>query len=1372
MQNDETFEFPATPTQRALWFVHRIQPENPAYNIPVAFRLRGALNEAALRDAFHALVERHEILRTSFVERDGELFQRVGAQAVIAWRSIPAGHGVDSAAETRPADPSAHHKARAARWVVELFDLEAGPPVRACLERFGADDALLVIVFHHIVIDHLSLGQCMRELGALYDSAARGQAAPLPAPELQFADYSVWLHQSADAADRARRLARWQQRLTGFSGLLDLPTESARSPASGHAGAEWRYSLDPAIAERAKLFARQERVSLYSVLLGALKVLLHRCSGQSDIIVGTPFANRSNQEALERVVGCFINTLPIATRFDHISNFRELLPSVKETMLEAVELQDVPLDAIVDAVKPRRDPGRNPMFQVGFVLQDPPVALHLEGLATEDLLVHSGGAMYDLHFWMWETDAGIDGVVWYDTSLYGAEGVQRLVQTYEHLLAQLVARPDTRFDELSLLPAAHAEQLARWNDTAQDWPDGTSVLTLFRTQVERAPQHTAIRTATGTCSYAELAARATRLARHLTSRGVVRGDLVGLCLERSIDMVVAQLAILEAGAAYVPLDPAYPAERLRYMADDAGLALLVSHSELAAAIAWPRERTLYLDRDAALIAASEATALALAASRADDPAYVIYTSGSTGRPKGVVVPHGALANFLLGMAQSPGLAAADRLVAVTTLSFDIAVLELLLPLTVGAEIVLAGRDVAIDGHALRALLERSEATVMQATPSTWRMLLDAGWRGTPQFKALVGGEGLPHDLAHQLLTRCAQLWNMYGPTETTVWSTCWNVDPAQRAITIGRPIANTQIHVLDERLQPRPIGVPGEIYIGGDGVTLGYLHRAELTAERFVPDPFGAPGQRLYRTGDRGRWRHDGLLEHLGRLDFQVKVRGYRIELGEIEASLARHPALARAVVIVREDQPGDVRLVAYVVAHGAAPGSAELRDFLAATLPDYMLPQHFIAIAEVPLLPNGKIDRHALPAVQAAAGDAHSTRIVVAPETTTETALLALWHKALGTTQLGITDDFFEFGGHSMLAMRLASSIQATLGRRIPLSALLQAPTVRKLAAWMDRETARDSLVPIRAGDGRPPLFLVHDGDGETLLYRTLAHGLQAGHPVYGLQPEAGDGHAMLHTRIPDMAAHHLKKIRSAQPQGPYLIGGLCAGGVIAFEVARQLEAQGERVALLALLDVADVETPLRAGRLTHRRFSSFRDALGAGRGGALPRRLLDGMATATSKLLNLIRYESSKWLRTLKTRRDVESLRRHLDQRTAPPTALRELSVREIYMFARSQYRVDGIVHGNVALFRATRGLGDAADEPVIEIHSDPMLGWARRVAGTIQVVDVPGGHVSMLQEPNVATLALALQEQIDRALSVPVAAPRQPALAGERQLACLPG
>ena len=1343
MGNDELFEFPATATQRALWFVHRLNPTGSAYNIPIGFRVRGPLDEMALRQAVNTLVERHEILRTAFRERAGDLVQQVSAGAAVDWRATLSHEGKDRDAWCR---------ARADQLARECFDFEANSPLRVTLEKFDDSDALLVMVFHHIVIDHLSLAQCVRELGALYSDALHAAPTSLPTPELQFADYTIWLEEQRDDAERERKLTQWTRRLTGCSGILDLPVDSARTLTSGADGAELRYKIEPRLAARAKQFARTERVSLYIVMLSALKVLLHRYSGQPDIIVGTPFANRGGQEALERVVGCFINTLPIVTDFTGIATFRQLLPEVKATMLEAFDLQDVPLESIVDAIKPRRDPGRNPLFQVGFVLQEPPVSLRLEGLTLEDLCVHSGGAMYDLHFWMWEADDGIAGVVWFATGLYAQDTVQRMVESYEHLLLQLLERPDATFTELSLVPEAHARQLARWNDTSRPWPDGESVLTLLRTQCASKPQGRAISSPTGHSTYAELEARSDMLARHIIARGVGPGSLVGLCLERSIDMVVAQLAILKAGAAYVPLDPAYPSERLAYMAADSQLALLVTHSGLDGIVEWPRERSVHIDGDAPLIAAIQGAPFVEIAVQADQPAYVIYTSGSTGRPKGVVVHHGALANFLRSMAHEPGLLEADRLVAVTTLSFDIAVLELLLPLTVGAEIILAGRDEVADGYALRSLLESSAATVMQATPSTWRMLLDAGWQGAAGFKALIGGEGLPRDLAQLLRPRCAELWNMYGPTETTVWSSCWRVDLEVPEISIGRPIANTQVHVLDEQLQARPIGVPGEIYIGGDGVTLGYLHRADLTAERFVADPFAAAtdrGARMYRTGDRGRWRHDGLLEHLGRLDFQVKVRGHRIELGEIEANLMRHPALARAVVIVREDEPGDARLVAYLVPHGRLPVAAELRDFLGQSLPDYMLPQHFVAIEEVPLLPNGKIDRSALPAVKAESVDARQ-RTWVEPEGPIETVLADIWRSALRLDRVGATDDFFDLGGHSMLAMRMVGSIDAALSRKLPLSALMEAPTIRKLAAWIDREAVRDSLVLIRPGGSRPPVFLVHDGDGETLLYRSLAHELRPGHAVYGLQPEAAHGHAMLHTRIADMAAYQLKKIRGAQPEGPYLLGGLCAGGVIAFEMARQLEAQGHRVAMLALMDVADVDAPLRAGRLIDRRLSSFRNALIATRTGPLSRGLLAGVATMASKLVNLIRYEGTSRLQTMISARSVKALRRHLDQRIVPPISLRKLSVREVYLFARSQYKVQGTVSGHVVLFRATQHLGDRADEPVTHIHSDPMLGWEQRVAGPIDAVDVPGGHVSMLQEPNVQTLARKLQEHIDLALA----------------------
>jgi amino acid adenylation domain-containing protein len=545
---------------------------------------------------------------------------------------------------------------------------------------------------------------------------------------------------------------------------------------------------------------------------------------------------------------------------------------------------------------------------------------------------------------------------------------------------------------------------------------------------------------TGCVSYAQLLARCNRLAHALRERGIGRGALVGLCVQRSADMVAAQLAVLTAGAAYVPLDPAYPADRLAYMAQDARLALLITESSLVPALSWPRDRSLLLDSDRALIDAHPASTPAPDAerdARPEDPAYVIYTSGSTGKPKGVAVPHRAVVNFLLSMAREPGLTAQDRLVAVTTLSFDIAVLELLLPLTVGAQVVLASREQAQDGRALRQLLENSDATVMQATPTTWRMLIDAGWQGGPTFKALIGGEALPPDLAAQLLQRTGQLWNMYGPTETTVWSTCWRVENPERGISIGRPIDNTSVTILDEQRRPCPIGVAGEICIGGDGVALGYLHRPELTAERFIADP-AQPGSRLYRTGDRGRWRHDGLLEHMGRLDFQVKVRGYRIELGEIEANLASHPQVAHAVVIVREDSPGDARLVAYYAPRDDAVIEARtLREHMRAALPEYMVPQHFVSLPSIPLLPNGKIDRKSLPAPSVSLSQ--ETRPADArPLDQKEQAVAAIWARLLGVSAIERSDNFFDLGGHSLLALQAVSEIRRSLGVEVHLRRLI----------------------------------------------------------------------------------------------------------------------------------------------------------------------------------------------------------------------------------------------------------------------------------------------------------------------------------------------
>jgi len=682
--------------------------------------------------------------------------------------------------------------------------------------------------------------------------------------------------------------------------------------------------------------------------------------------------------------------------------------------------------------------------------------------------IHTGTSKFDLSMEMTAGPDGLEAAVEYSTDLFGREMIRRLLHYFRVLLEGIVAAPEQRIMTLPLLTDVERRQLqVEWNATAGAFPDQALLHELFEAQAARTPERTAVKAGAMALSYAELEARANRLAQVLRARGVGRGERVGLCVERGAEMLAAVLGILKVGAAYVPLDPSFPQERLRFMAEDAQLALLVSTSALAKPFGLPRERQLLLDADAKNIAAALATRLPVDAhsARPEDPAYVIYTSGSTGKPKGVIVPHRAVVNFLTSMMREPGLTADDVLVAVTTLSFDIAVLELQLPLTVGATVVIASRDEAMDGQALKGLLEQHRASVMQATPVTWRLLLEAGWKGGKDFKALVGGEALPKDLAEQLLACGVELWNLYGPTETTVWSTCARITDTANGIRIGKPIANTTVYIVDAHRNLCPIGVPGELCIGGVGVTLGYWNRPELTAERFIADPFSATvGATLYRTGDRARWRNDGTLEHLGRLDFQIKLRGFRIEAGEIEAGIAQHPAVREVVVIVREDVPGDQRLVAYLVAENPPADLVEqLRALLRASLPEHMVPSHFVSLEALPLTPNGKLDRKALPAPAISlAGDGRS---YAAPRTPTENAIAQIWSAVLGMERVGVSDNFFDLGGYSLLLLRVHSRLCASLRPDLPFVALMQYPTVRTLASYLSG-TAEPSVVPAAAAD------------------------------------------------------------------------------------------------------------------------------------------------------------------------------------------------------------------------------------------------------------------------------------------------------------------
>jgi amino acid adenylation domain-containing protein len=781
--------------------------------------------------------------------------------------------------------------------------------------------------------------------------------------------------------------------------------------------------IQRALCDRIRALAAAENASVFTVMLAVLEILLARISGRSDITMLVPVACRNRFNA-EQVIGYFANVIVLRNDVRDDLPVHELLKNVRTEVMAGLLRQDVPFEQVIKKIRPKRSLGHDPLASVGFsFLPARGSKLELPGVDTTYREISNGGAKFDLHFFVAEVAGELSFTAEYNTDIFDQTTIARFLEQNLVLLEAVVADPGATVAALPILsPAERRRLLVDYNATAAEYPRAT-VVDLVRTTAVRLPNCTAATFEATSLSYAELDRRSNQVARCLLARGVAPGALVGIAVERSLGMLVGMLGILKMGAAYVPLDPVYPRERLAFMAEDSCLRGLVIEESLAGLVR--HETVLRLDADAGEIDAQSSASLDFAL----DPesiAYVIYTSGSTGKPKGVQIPHRALVNFLVTMAERPGLSESDRLLAVTSLSFDIAGLELWLPLTVGAQVEIAGRETAIDGAALRARVESGQVTVVQATPSIFRMMIEAGWTRSPNLKILVGGEAIPRELADQLLDRAAAVWNMYGPTETTVWSTIHPLRKGQ-PILIGRPIANTQIYVLDGHLQPRPIGAVGEIFIGGDGVALGYLNRPELTKERFIANPFGAG--RIYRTGDHGRFHPDGTIEYLGRLDFQVKIHGHRIELGEIEASLLAFPDIAQSVVMAREDVPGDVRLVAYFVARNATPAADALREHVRKSLPIYMVPQHFVALASVPLLPNGKIDRKALPAPERSASDEAA---YVAPRTATEEILAGIWAEVLKLERVSIEENFFELGGHSLLAMRVIFAMEVKTGKRL----------------------------------------------------------------------------------------------------------------------------------------------------------------------------------------------------------------------------------------------------------------------------------------------------------------------------------------------------
>ena len=1029
---DRTGDFPVSFQQQRLWFLHRMDPETSSYHVPLALRLRGALDTDALRRAVCALVDRHEALRTCFPGIDGQPVQRVmPADAFsVAREAMDVDGDLDAGIVRMASDEAARP-----------FALEAGLPFRARLVRMAEDDHLLLLTWHHIAADGWSVGVMAGELSELYAAFRRGAASPLAPLAVQYPDYAAWQRARLQGDALDTEVSWWTARLGGAPTLLELPTDRPRPAESRPRGVQLEWSVPAGVLAGLKALSRAEGATLYMTLLATLQVLLSRWSGQDDVVVGTPIAGRTRAET-EGLAGLFANTLALRADLSDRPAFRDLLRRVRETTLDAFAHQEVPFERLVDALGVKRSLSHAPVFQVMFALQPAQGGMSLDGVTVETVRAAVSTAKVDLNFTASERGDGLTGGLEYDAELFDETTARRMAEGFAALLAAFAADAGARVTDVPLVDAdERARMLEEWNDTAAPLP-ALPVHRQVAARAAQAPDAPALAFRGETLSYAQLEARAEGFARALRGAGAGPESVAALAMERGPALVAAILGAWKAGAAYLPLDTTHPAERLRGMLDDARAGVVLADEASMAALPVLSLPLLRVEE----IGSAESIDMDGTETRGDSLAYVLFTSGSTGRPKGVMIPHGAVANFLASMAVQPGMRADDALLSVTTPTFDISVLEMFLPLTTGARVVVADRETAADAGRLRALLAASGATVMQATPATWRMLLESGWLPEPGMKALCGGEPLPREVA-AALAGAAEPWNLYGPTETTVWSTAARVVEGE-ALDIGRPIANTRAYVLDGGWGLVPAGVAGELYLAGAGVARGYRGRPGLTAERFLPDPFASvPGARMYRTGDRARWVAGGRLECLGRADQQVKVRGFRIEPGEVEAALAAVEGVRQAVVVARDDD-GAAYLAAYVVP-AAAPDAEALRAALRATLPEYMVPTRFMALDALPLTSSGKVDRRALPAPAAARGGPEYT----APATAIEQTLADIWAEVLGVERVGVHDNFFTLGGHSLLATRVVSRLAAATGVELAVRELFVNPTVAGLAPRVEDE-------------------------------------------------------------------------------------------------------------------------------------------------------------------------------------------------------------------------------------------------------------------------------------------------------------------------------
>ncbi|MGA3172785.1 MAG: amino acid adenylation domain-containing protein [Chthoniobacteraceae bacterium] len=1323
----ESWIFPTSFAQRRLWFIDQLEPGNTLYNVPAAYRVRGRLDPRTLERAFSQVIARHEILRTTFRPVDGEPMQMVASNLEF---HLPV---VDLRAQS-----AAMREAEVTRLVREEsehpFNLANGPLMRAALLEMAPAEQVLILGLHHIITDSWSQEVLLRELTTAYSALAKDVPSPLPELPIQYADFAAWQREAMQGEVLNRELAYWRKRLAGLT-PLDLPHLPRRAPSHPPEGATFSFELPERLTAAVRLLAQRENVTLFMALLAGWKAFLARYTGQEDIAVGSPISDRGRTET-EGLIGFFLNTLVLRTDLSGNPTAREALRRVRDSSLDAFAHQNLPFDMMIEELQPTREPGRNPLLRVMFVLvSGEEKTWRTPDGGVEPIPVEESKAKFELMLHLRDVGGAVKAALVYDKALFNPVMVRRIAGHYETLLAGMAAQPDTRINSLPLvLPRERDRILRNWSGAAAPYPADRTVHTLFREQARLNPAAVAIEEGTHRMTYGDLDRLSDGVAAQLIRNGVKPGDPVAIGLPRSARLIVGILGILKAGASYVPLDPSYPKPRIDVMLRESGAKVLIGEGAppaIGGGVSW-------FSIDFASPSEPPPPNLGMPG----DVAYVMFTSGSTGVPKGVRVVHRGISRLVINtnyIEFTPG----DAVAHASNTSFDASTFEIWGALLHGARLVIVPRETLLSPRELAAFLRERQISILFLTTPLFHHLAREipGAFGSLRY-LVAGGDSLHPEAARAVLhaARPLHLVNGYGPTEATTFAVCHEVNdvpPDSTAIPIGRPISNTRAYILDRALEPVPAGIAGELYLGGPGIAAGYLNDQEATAASFIADPFDSTG-RLYKTGDLARWLDDGVIEFLGRADNQVKIRGFRVEPGEIETALARHPRVRQAVVIARPDSTGQKQLAAYVVPQpGPPPASSELREHLLSSLPEYMVPAAFAFLDTLPLNANGKVDHAAL----AAAPLVEPDREPETPGTWMEASLIEIWEELLSRRPIGVTDDFFDLGGHSLLAIRMLSQVEKVTGIKIPPRVLFEDATIRHLAAAARRPEAITSsaMVPVQSEGALPPLFFLHGDFVEGGLYCVkMARSIGVDRPFFAIDPHGV--HDKPPHSIEEMAAARVELVRQVRPHGPYLLGGFCNGGLVAFEMARQLEAAGESVSSLVLLSVDGSNTefswlkrligllPGDDPRRT-RSFLKWRERILFAR--AAWSRQLDAAATPASaseqprrivrKAARIVRKAFGLMLpRPAPAASDMDTLQ--------PEAA--GVDIGQIYHEACAAYVPRP--------YRGPAHLLWPGEMPML----DPSAGWSS-VMPQLKIIQVPGGHFSSLQGGNLPVVSERIRE-----------------------------